>query len=247
MSAVFDLWPVRRQDGAAENAAAWQVCGAEMRTFAEILAIAAARKGSEAAVLLGVPVPKSAQALAAIPDDRWLAAMAQWIFRAGISWTVVEAKWPGIEDAFGGFQIGPLSMMDDDWLEALLSDKRVIRAGPKILAIRDNAVFLRETGGFGRKVGDWPGEDFAGLIQWMQKSGSRLGGMTAPYVLRHMGKDGYIPTRDVVARLVAEGVVEKTPTAPKAWSAVQAAFNCWQAESGMPLTTISRVLAQSIG
>jgi 3-methyladenine DNA glycosylase Tag len=218
-----------------------------MRSFAEILAIAAERKGSEAAVFAGVPVAKNADQLAAIPDDRWLAAMAQWIFRAGISWQVVEAKWPGIEEAFGGFAIGPLSMMDDDWLDALLADKRVIRAGPKILAIRDNAAFLREVGGFGRNVGDWPAEDFAGLILWLQKSGSRLGGMTAPYMLRHMGKDSYIPSRDVVARLVAEGVVDKAPSSPKSWAAVQGAFNTWRAESGLPLTTISRVLAQSVG
>lgn len=218
-----------------------------MRSFNEILAIAAQRKGSEAKVMEGIPVPKSAEALAAIPDDRWLSAMAQWIFRAGISWQVVEAKWPGIEEAFGGFAVGPLSMMDDDWLERLLSDKRVIRAGPKILAIRDNAAFLREVGGFGRKVGDWPSEDFAGLVLWMQKSGSRLGGMTAPYLLRFMGKDSYIPSRDVVARLVAEGVVDKAPSSPKGWQAVQAAFNQWRAESGLPLTTISRVLAQSVG
>ena len=218
-----------------------------MRSFAEILAIAAARKGGEAQVLADVPVPKSAADLAAIPDDRWLAAMAKWIFRAGISWQVVQAKWDGIEDAFDGFQIGPMSMMDDDRMEALLSDTRVIRSGAKIAAIRDNAVFLRGVGGFGAKVGNWPDGDFAGLIQWMQRSGSRLGGMTAPYVLRHMGKDGYIPTPDVVTRLVAEGVVDKAPTSPKAWRAVQVAFDRWQAESGLPLTTISRVLAQSIG
>ncbi len=218
-----------------------------MRSFAEILAIAADRKGGTAAVMAGIPVPKTPEALAAISDDRWLSAMAQWIFRAGISGAVVQAKWPGIEEAFGGFAIGPLSMMDDDRLEALLADKRVIRAGPKILAIRDNAVFLRGAGGFGRKVGDWPTEDFAGLILWLQKSGSRLGGMTAPYMLRHMGKDGYIPSRDVVARLVAEGVVDKAPTSPKTWAAVQAAFNAWRAETGLPLTTISRVLAQSVG
>jgi 3-methyladenine DNA glycosylase Tag len=218
-----------------------------MRSFAEILAIAAARKGGEAAVLADVPVPKSAAELAAIPDDRWLSAMAKWIFRAGISWQVVQAKWDGIEAAFDGFQIGPLSMMEDDRLEALLADARVIRSGAKIAAIRDNAVFLRGVGGFGARVGGWPDDDFAGLIQWMQAHGSRLGGMTAPYVLRHMGKDGYIPTPDVVARLVAEGVVAKAPTTPKAWAAVQAAFDRWQAESGLPLTSISRVLAQSIG
>jgi hypothetical protein len=50
-----------------------------------------------------------------------------------------------------------------------------------------------------------------------------------------------------VARLVAEGVVDKAPSSKKAWAAVQDAFNTWRAQSGQSLTTISRVLAQSIG
>ena len=57
-----------------------------MRSYDEILAIAAARKGGVEAVLEGTPVPKSADALAAIPDDRWLAQMARGIMQAGISW-----------------------------------------------------------------------------------------------------------------------------------------------------------------
>lgn len=219
-----------------------------MRSFAEILAIAAARKGGEDRVLAGMPVPKSAAELAATPDDRWLAAMAGGIFATGLSTAVVRAKWPGIEAAFHGFDVGRVSMLDDDGVEALLSDPRVIRSGAKIAAIRENAVFIRGVqGGFGRRVGDWPGHDFAGLLAWLVKEGSRLGGSTGAYVLRYMGRDGYILTRDVVARLVAEGVVTGAPTSARAMAAVQAAFNAWAAESGQNLTTISRVLAQSIG
>lgn len=222
-----------------------------MRSFDEILAIAAARKGGVEAVLAGIPVPKTADDLAAIPDDRWLAQMARGILQAGISWKVVDAKWPGIEEAFHGFDIGFLTFQPDDWFHDLCADKRVIRSPPKLRAILDNAAFIRrvsaEDGGFGRKIGDWPAEDFAGLLQWMQKEGARLGGATGPYALRQMGKDSYILSQDVVARLVAEGVIDKAPTSKKAWDAVQAAFNTWRAQSGQGLTTISRVLAQSIG
>lgn len=222
-----------------------------MRTFAEILALAAARKGGAERVLAEVPVSKSADDLAAVPDHRWLAAMAGGIFTAGISMAVVRAKWPGIEAAFHGFDIGRVSMMDDAWFDALVSDTRVIRSGAKIAAIRENAVFIRavaaEAGSFGRKVGDWPATDFAGLVAWLVRNGSRLGGSTGPYVLRYIGKDGWLATRDVVARLVAEGVIGGPPTSARAMAAVQAAFNGWRAESGHSLTTISRVLAQSIG
>ncbi len=222
-----------------------------MRTFAEILAIAADRKGSEEAVLAATPVPKSAEAIAAIPDDRWLAAMARGIFQAGISWKVVETKWPGIEEAFLGFDPGRVSMMEGEAIDRLVSDARVIRSGPKIVAIRDNAVFVSEVaaeaGSFGRRIADWPTEDFAGLLEWLSRNGSRLGGTTGQYMLRHMGKDSFILSRDVVARLVAEGVIDGAPGSKKAMAAVQAAFNAWVKESGRNLATISRVLAQSIG
>lgn len=222
-----------------------------MRPFAEILDIAAARKGGVEKVLAAVPVPKTADELAAIPDRDWLAAMARGIFQAGISWKVVDNKWPGIEEAFLGFDPGRVSMLDEDAIDALLSDTRVIRSGPKILAILDNATFIREvaaeSGSFGRKIGDWPATDYAGLLDWLAKTGSRLGGSTGPYMLRSMGKDSWILSDDVVKRLVEEGVIDGPPTSRKAMAAVQRAFDAWAAESGQGLTTISRVLAQSIG
>lgn len=221
-----------------------------MRSYDEILAIAAARKGGVDKVLAGIPVPLSADELAAIPDARWLAQFARGILQAGISWKVVEAKWPGIEAAFLGFDITAMTFQPEGWADDLCTDTRIIRSPPKVRAILDNAAFIRrvrdESGSFGRRVGDWPGEDFAGLVQWLQAEGSRLGGATGPYALRQMGKDSYILSQDVVARLVAEGVVDKAPTSKKAWAAVQAAFNTWQAQSGATLTTISRVLAQSL-
>ncbi|MCB1345486.1 MAG: 3-methyladenine DNA glycosylase, partial [Rhodobacteraceae bacterium] len=121
---------------------------------------------------------------------------------------------------------------------------------PKLRAILDNAHFIRrvsaESGSFGRRIGDWPAEDYAGLIQWLQSQGARLGGATGPYMLRQMGKDGFVLSQDVTARLVAEGVIDKAPTSKKAWAQVQAAFDTWRAQSGQSLTTISRVLAQSL-
>ncbi|OJY34152.1 MAG: 3-methyladenine DNA glycosylase [Rhodobacterales bacterium 65-51] len=222
-----------------------------MRSFDEILTIAAARKGSAEAVLAGATPVKPAAELAAIPGDRWLASMARGIFQAGISWTVVDAKWPGIEAAFSGFDVGRVSMMDDAWFDALLADTRVIRSGPKIAAIRDNAAFIRRVdeaeGGFARRIADWPVEDYAGLLDWLTKNGSRLGGNTGAYLLRWMGKESFILSQDVVARLVAEGVVDTAPKSKKSMLPVQAAFNQWRAESGRSFNEIGRVLAQSIG
>lgn len=222
-----------------------------MRTYDDLLFLAAERKGSFGAVLDGIPTPKSAEDLAAIPDDRWLARMARGIFQAGISWKVVDAKWPEIEEAFYGFDVGRVAMMSDAWFDALIADRRIIRAPQKVQAIQQNAVFVSDVaksyGGFGRKIADWPSEDFFGLLDWLKLEGARLGGATGAYMLRAMGKDGFMMTTDVVARLVAEGVIDKAPTSKAAKSAVQDAFNTWRAQSGQPLTTISRVLAQTVG
>ncbi len=221
-----------------------------MRTFEEILNIAADRKGGRAAVLADMPAVLDADALAAIPDDRWLSQLARGIFQAGISWQVVENKWPDIEEAFYGFDVGRVALMSEDWYDELLDDPRIVRSPPKVRAIQQNAVLIQEAaqeaGSFGRKVGDWPAEDFAGLLEWLKKEGSRLGGSTGAYALRVLGKESYVLSTSVVARLVDEGVIDKEPTSKKAMSAVQDAFNTWKAESGESLSVISRVLAQSV-
>lgn len=222
-----------------------------MRTFKEILAISAERKGSFEAVLKGIDPPLDAAALAKIPDDRWLAAMTRCIFQAGFNWKVVDSMWPGFEAAFRGFDPGKCAMMDDVWFDALIADKAIVRNGAKIRSVQENAVFVLErskaAGSFGAFIGDWPGDNFAGLLALLKAEGSRLGGATAQFFLRSMGRDGYVLSRDVVARLIAEGVIDKDPTSKRAMAAVQDAFNTWQAESGQSLKTISRVLAQSIG
>ena len=221
-----------------------------MRSFDEILEIAARRKGSAEAVMAAASQPKTSDALAAIPNDRWLSQMAQGIFQAGISWTVVQNKWPGIEEAFDRFDVGRVALMSPDRFDALLSDRRIIRSAPKVQAIQQNAVLIQEVssrhGSFGRFIADWPAKDYAGLLKWLKTNGARLGGNTGAYMLRVMGKDSYILSQDVVARLVAEGIVDKAPTSARAMRAVQDAFNQWRAESGRNFNEISRVLAQSI-
>ncbi len=221
-----------------------------MRSFREIFEISAGRHGGAEALEAKLGRPKSAAELAAIPEDRWLAEMSKYIFATGLNWTVIEKKWPGFEEAFHGFDVGRCAMMDDVMFDRLLTDTRIVRHGAKIASVRDNAAFLlelRDEGGVGKVIGDWPSEDFAALLEMLKKRGSRLGGMTGAYSMRMLGRDSYILSKDVVARLIAEGVVDKAPTSKSAMNAVQEAFNTWQSQSGRSLTEISRVLAMSIG
>ncbi|MGI9417514.1 MAG: DNA-3-methyladenine glycosylase I [Geminicoccaceae bacterium] len=218
--------------------------------FEDLYEMAASRKGGADAFETTLTAPKSAKALAAITDDRWLSALSKAVFRAGFNWKVVESKWPRFEEVFEGFDVGRMSMMSDDDLDRYLKTDGIIRHGKKILSIRDNAVFLRklaaEHSSGGKAIAEWPKEDFAGLLWMLKREASRLGGTTAMYCLRAMGVDSYILSRDVVRALIREGVVEKEPNSKRDLDRVQAAFNHWTAESGRPLTHVSRVLACSI-
>ena len=187
-----------------------------MRHFDEILAIARDRHGDQLADRIGEG-PKSAAALAAIPE--------------------------------AGFDVDACAFMPEDWFEELTRDTRIVRNPVKIRSVQENAIFLqslRDRGGAGTVIGGWPARDYIGLIALLKSDGSRLGGTTGQYALRFMGRDGFILSRDVVARLIAEGVIDKPPTSKKALTAVQSAFNTWMDQSGKSLTEISRVLALSI-
>ena len=219
-----------------------------MRPFDDIYQIAVERHGEEA-LIARLQAPKSATELAAMPPDRWLSVMTRCIFQAGFNWRVIEAKWDGFEEAFHGFDIGRCAMMDDDWLDALLRDTRIVRNGPKIQTVRDNAVFLQSLGaqgGAGQVLGGWPSTDFIGLLDLMKTEGSRLGGMSGQYAMRFAGRDAFILSRDVTARLIAEGVIDKPAGSKSSMRAVQDAFNSWMEQSGRGLTQISQVLAMSI-
>jgi len=222
-----------------------------MKNFSSLYERAAARKGGEAALEAMIPKPKSAAALARIPDDRWLAAMAKAVFRAGFNWKVVESKWPGTEEAFDGFDPRAIALMSDEDLEALLKDPRIIRHWRKLKAIRANAHFLVELadehGSAAAWFANYPSTGYAGLLDDIRKRATFLGGTTGQYFLREMGKDSYILSKDVVAALKREKVFDGTPTSKSSLAAIQVAFNRWVDEGGESLTRVSRVLAFTVG
>ena len=224
-----------------------------MRSFEEIHAIAAARHGGEQALdaSIAAHAPKSREQLAATPDDRWLAGMSRCVFQAGFSWRVIQSKWPGFEEAFAGFDPRRCAMMSEEWLDELLKDRRIVRNAQKILAVRANGQFLvdlaAEHGSAAGFFADWPDSDYVGLLEILKKRASRLGGGSAMYFLRSMGKASFITSRDVIAALIREGVVAKAPSGKKDFQAVQKAFNRWAEESDRDITTISRTLAMSVG
>lgn len=220
-----------------------------MRSFDQIYTISADRHGGPDALEAKLSKPMPASKLKAIPEDRWLSQMTRCVFQAGFNWKVIEAKWDGFEEAFHGFDVDRCAMMDGEWLDALVQDTRIVRNGSKIETVRDNAAFVRELraeGGVANVITGWPTDDQIGLLAMLKTRGSRLGGATAQYFLRSMGADSFILSKDVVGRLIAEGVIDKTPTSKTALRSVQDAFNQFQQQSGRSMTEISRVLAMSL-
>jgi len=71
--------------------------------------------------------------------DDYLDVMSKAVFQSGISWKVVEAKWPGTREAFHNFNVAEVSAFDDQEIDALTQDTRVIRNYRKLNAVVSNA------------------------------------------------------------------------------------------------------------
>ena len=71
--------------------------------------------------------------------DYYLEVMSKAVFQSGMSWQVVNAKWPDTNDAFHGFEIGRVAALTEEELEELAHDTRVIRNRRKLAAIVYNA------------------------------------------------------------------------------------------------------------
>ncbi|MER9184099.1 DNA-3-methyladenine glycosylase I [Mesorhizobium sp. M0767] len=223
-----------------------------MVDFQKIRARAAKRKGGEAALtsLLG-PMPDNA-AVAKIADDRILSTMAERVFAAGFVWRVIEQKWPGFEEAFLGFEPKRLLFQPDDFWHDLTADKRIVRNPQKIKSVRDNAAFVervsKEHGSFGKFLANWPADDQVGLMAYLGKHGSRLGGNTGQYFLRWLEWDAFIVSADMAAALRDAGLdLAQSPTSKKDLGKIQVQINPWAAETRLPRRHISRILAMSIG
>jgi 3-methyladenine DNA glycosylase Tag len=222
-----------------------------MTAFEEIRNRALANKGGKAALDALMPQHKTAKQLVAVGDDRYLSQMTRCVFQAGFNWKVIENKWDGFEEVFHRFDPARCAFLNDEELEAIGRDKRVVRNMQKIVSVPANARFIldiaKEHGSFGKFVAGWPSSDLVGLWAVLKKRATRLGGNSGQYFLRFVGKDAFILARDTVACLKGAGVVSTdNPTSARDLAAVQAAFNAWHEETGLPYGHLSRIASASI-
>lgn len=219
--------------------------------FAAIVEAAIARAGGPRKLEAMLPKPTAPARLRAVADDRYLSLMSRRIFRAGLRHDMVDARWPAFERAFHRFRPGRIVLMDDEALERLMGDARLIRHWAKLRSVRDNAAAIRriaeQHGTFGNYLAAWPTTDIVGLWRDLADRCSQMGGNSGPTFLRMAGKDTFLLTGDVVAALIGLGVCKRKPSTRAELETVQAAFNGWVERTGRPSCQISRLLALSRG
>lgn len=223
-----------------------------MKKFKLIRDQAEKRKGSAKALGSLLTQPLSKKQLVAIEDHRYLAQMTRCVFNAGFHWRVITQKWPGFEEAFHGFDLGKLLTKSPEEWERYVEDERIVRNWQKIQTVFENAAMIEsvaaEHGSFAEFFSAWPVTDQVGLMAFLKKEGSRLGGQTAQYFIRFIGKDGFITSNDVIAALIANGIeINPKPTSQRDLKNIQSAFNQWHDESGLPMSHISKILSYSVG
>ena len=220
-----------------------------MVNFGEIYSAALTLKGSDL-IEDRMLTCRDDQQFAAMADSFFLSNMSRRIFRAGLKHSMVDKKWPHFEEVFSDFDIQAVRLMSNDDLDLLMQDSGLIRHWGKLNAVRQNAEVIheikQEAGSFGAFLGDWKSSRIVELWQFMTRNFKQLGGNSAPYFLRMVGKDTFVLTNDVLRALHHWNVYDGKGKSMADRKYLQSCFNSWSEESGKPLCQVSQIVALSI-
>lgn len=121
----------------------------------------------------------------------YLEVMSKAVFQAGMSWKVVDTKWPGIKEAFHDFDVEFVAAMGEGQLDQLTNDARVIRNRRKLEAIVHNAQRVieldKEFGGFQKYLSSH--DDFPAAVKDLRKNFKFLGEMGTYFFLLVVGEE----------------------------------------------------------
>jgi 3-methyladenine DNA glycosylase Tag len=111
-------------------------------------------------------------------DDEYFERMTRSLFTAGLSWEMVEKKWPNFKKAFVGFSAVKVARFSDKQVKGLMEDTGIVRNEKKIAATIHNAkatlATAKEYGSF-RKYLESFDKDEEGLQADIQKRFKHLG------------------------------------------------------------------------
>ena len=139
----------------------------------------------------------------------YLEVLTKAVFESGMSWKVIEAKWPGFQEAFHGFDPERIVDFSPDEIDALTSDTRIVRNRRKIESTIHNAATMleleREFGSVRAYLQSKP--DFWDLVKDMRKRFKHVGDFGAYYFLYVVGEP--VPANDEFRAKLLEGATKK--------------------------------------
>lgn len=126
-------------------------------------------------------------------DDGYFEQMAKAVFRSGFNWQVIENKWPDIRRAFADFSIQEVAKFNENDIDRLMKDRRVVRNYRKIIAVIDNAKKMmavqKEYGSFRNYLKAIGSDGEAKLCKTVVKHFSHIGDSMVVSFLRSVGEE----------------------------------------------------------
>jgi DNA-3-methyladenine glycosylase I len=96
-------------------------------------------------------------------DDAYFEELTRSVFQGGLSWEIVDAKWPGFRRAFSNFSIRDVADYLPEDVDRLMSDPEIVRNLRKIEATIENAAEMLlieiEHGSFEQYRADFSSDD----------------------------------------------------------------------------------------
>lgn len=133
----------------------------------------------------------------------YLEVLTKAVFQAGLSWQVVESKWPAFREVFKGFDPEAIALLTPDDLDRITADTRIVRNRRKIEATVHNARAIldldREFGGFQKFLR--AESDFLVRVKNLRRRFKHVGGFGAYYFLYVVGEP--VPEHEQATKLLA--------------------------------------------
>jgi 3-methyladenine DNA glycosylase Tag len=126
-------------------------------------------------------------------DDVYFENMTRVVFLAGLSWRMIDEKWPNFKKAFHDFSIVEVAKFSEKDVKRLISDASIVRNKAKIIATINNAKQLQNTkkehGSFQSYLDSLDkSNNYALVIKELGKKFSRLGPSSARIFLYSVGE-----------------------------------------------------------
>ena len=126
-------------------------------------------------------------------DDAYFENMTRVVFLAGLSWRMIDEKWPNFKKAFNNFSTAEVAKFDEKDTKRLMGNAGIVRNRAKIIATINNAKQLqnikKEHGSFQSYLDRLDkSKNYASVIKELGKKFSRLGPSSARIFLYSIGE-----------------------------------------------------------